>query len=254
MNDEVTPDSASPEEPASDTPETEGASASTETEQDTQDAPTESEDDAHDSAPLEPAQVRLETTEGEIVIELLTDIAPRHAENFAQLVHEGFFDGQDFHRVLPGYLIQSGCPNGDGTGGPGWAIDAEFSDTPFEKGMVCMARRANDINSAGSQFFICLDRKHFLDIEGQYTVFGKVIEGLDTVDLIAETMLEDAEIGRPHHAPQIVHGYETWFENAHHHDHHDEGEDDAPESEDADSTVDPDPASATSADTTTDTS
>ena len=184
--------------------------------------------------------VRLETTEGEIVFELWTDLAPRHAENFAQLVHEGFYDGLTFHRVIPGYLIQAGCPNGDGTGGPGWTVDAEFNDQPFEKGTLCMARRANDADSAGSQFFICLEREPFLDIEGQYTAFGRVTEGMDAVDRIAETMLEDPEIGRPHDPPQIVHAYETWFEHAHdvYHDEEDLEEDFENENVESDSETD----------------
>ena len=192
----------------------------------------ESEDDE------EKPEIRLETTEGEIIFELWAELAPRHAENFAQLVHEGFYDGLTFHRVIPGYLIQAGCPNGDGTGGPGWTVDAEFNDKPFEKGTLCMARRANDADSAGSQFFICLDREPFLDIEGQYTAFGRVIEGMDAVDRIADTMLEDPEIGRPHDPPQIVHAYETWFEHAHDAYHDDEDIEDDPGNETAETEAD----------------
>ena len=90
----------------------------------TDESPAESADadassDGSSEKPAEPVQIRFDTTEGEIVLDLWKDLAPRHTENFAQLVHEGFYDGQMFHRVIPGYLIQSGCPNGDGTGGPG---------------------------------------------------------------------------------------------------------------------------------------
>ncbi len=232
------PQSPSPDEPGDATAETTETIEAIEAIEDAQAEPTHED---------EMPQVRLDTTEGEIVFELWTDLAPRHAENFSQLVHEGFYDGLSFHRVIPGYLIQSGCPNGDGTGGPGWTVDAEFNDKPFEKGTLCMARRANDANSAGSQFFVCLDREPFLDIEGQYTAFGQVIEGLDAVERIAETTLEDAEIGRPHDPPQIVHAYETWFEHAHEAYHHDEADLDHAEEDgeaDAETKTDPTPDGA----------
>ena len=153
--------------------------------------------------------IRLETTEGDILLELWSEVAPRHAENFRQLVHEGFYDGLTFHRVIPGFMIQSGCPIGDGTGGPGWTINAEFNDRPHEKGVLSMARTA-DPNSAGSQFFICLDREHCQHLDHEYTAFGRVVEGMDAVDAIAATPLVNADLGTPAQAPQVIHGYEVY--------------------------------------------
>lgn len=124
----------------------------------------------------------IETNHGVIEIELWPDKAPGHVANFKKLADEGFYDGLVFHRVIPGFMIQTGCPLGTGTGGPGWAIDAEFNDAPFKKGTVGMAR-SSDPNSAGSQFFICVADCDWLD--GQYTAFGRVISGQDIADAIS---------------------------------------------------------------------
>ncbi|MBL4701216.1 MAG: peptidylprolyl isomerase, partial [Phycisphaeraceae bacterium] len=97
-------------------------------------------------------QVKLETSEGTMILELWTDVAPGHSENFLKLAKQGFYDGLTFHRVLPEFVIQAGCPRGDGTGGPGWTIKAEFNDREHVKGVLSMARSA-DPDSAGSQFF-----------------------------------------------------------------------------------------------------
>jgi len=130
----------------------------------------------------------MNTELGEIVIEFYPDVAPNHVANWKKLARDGFFDGTTFHRVAPGFVIQGGDPNSrdidpynDGLGGPGWFVDQEFNDVPHERGIVSMAR-GEAINSAGSQFFICLDDLPRLD--GLYTVFGRVIEGMDTVDAI----------------------------------------------------------------------
>jgi len=125
-----------------------------------------------------------------IEIELYPNIAPISCENFEKLVKSGFYDGLTFHRVIPGFMIQGGCPNGTGTGGPGWQIKGEFSsngvknDLKHTRGVLSMARSMNP-NSAGSQFFIMHADAPYLD--GQYAAFGKVVSGMDAVDEIAET-------------------------------------------------------------------
>jgi len=126
----------------------------------------------------------------EIEIELYPDIAPISCENFEKLVSEKFYDGLTFHRVIPGFMIQGGCPEGTGTGGPGWKIKGEFlangvpNNLKHTRGVLSMAR-AMDPNSAGSQFFIMHEDSPHLD--GQYAAFGKVVSGMDAVDEIANT-------------------------------------------------------------------
>lgn len=124
----------------------------------------------------------LKTTEGDMTIAFLPDKAPKHVENFLALAEKGFYDGTVFHRVISGFMIQGGCPEGTGTGGPGYKVKAEFNDTKHVKGVVSMAR-SSDPNSAGSQFFICHGDAAFLD--KQYTAFGKLVAGVDTLDKIA---------------------------------------------------------------------
>jgi peptidyl-prolyl cis-trans isomerase B (cyclophilin B) len=124
----------------------------------------------------------IETSEGTISVELWPQKAPRHVENFVKLAEDGFYDDLLFHRVIPGFMVQTGCPQGSGTGGPGWRVPAEFNDAPFTKGVLGMAR-AQDPDSAGSQFFICVaDAAH---LTGQYTAFGRVTSGQDVADRIA---------------------------------------------------------------------
>ncbi len=154
------------------------------------------------SSTTQSPRVHLQTSEGNLLIELWPQVAPGHAENFLKLARQGFYDNLTFHRILPGFVIQGGCPRGDGTGGPGYHIDAEFNDRPHEKGVLSMARSA-DPDSAGSQFFICLGREHCQHLDGKYTAFGKVIEGLDVVDKLAATPLADPAAGRPVNAPTI---------------------------------------------------
>ncbi len=148
-------------------------------------------------------QVHLETSEGAVTVELWPDVAPRHTENFKKLAAEGFYDGLTFHRIIPGFVIQGGCPRGDGTGGPGWNVEAEFNDRPHEKGVLSMARSA-DPNSAGSQFFVCLGREHCHHLDGEYTAFGKVIDGIEIVDKIAATKLANPREGTPADPPRIL--------------------------------------------------
>ena len=125
---------------------------------------------------------------GVIKLELYPDLAPITVENFVNLVEEGFYDGLIFHRVIAGFMIQGGCPNGTGMGGPGHTIVGEFSSNGInnpikhERGVISMAR-AMDPNSAGSQFFIMHEDAPYLD--GQYAAFGRVTEGMDVVDKIA---------------------------------------------------------------------
>jgi len=130
----------------------------------------------------------LHTTSGEIDIRFFPDKAPNHVKNFIDLAEKGFYNGSKFHRVIPGFMIQGGDPNtisGDpstwGTGGSGKYVQAEFNDVHHARGIVSMAR-AQDPNSASSQFFICVKPTPFLD--GQYSVFGQVLEGMDVVDKI----------------------------------------------------------------------
>lgn len=123
----------------------------------------------------------ISTDFGDMTVELWNDVAPNHVENFLKLGREGFYDNLTFHRIIPGFMIQGGCPNGTGTGDPGYKIKAEFNDRPHEPGVLSMARSA-DPDSAGSQFFVCLTREKCRHLDGQYTGFGRVIEGLDIVD------------------------------------------------------------------------
>lgn len=125
----------------------------------------------------------LETSKGTIVFEFLPEKAPKTCDNFITLAKKGFYDGLTFHRVIPGFMIQGGCPKGNGTGGPGYTIDAEFNDVKHVPGVVSMAR-SSDPNSAGSQFFICVAPTPHLD--GKYTAFGKVTEGLDVAIAISK--------------------------------------------------------------------
>jgi cyclophilin family peptidyl-prolyl cis-trans isomerase len=124
----------------------------------------------------------LETTKGRVVIALRPDLAPGHVERIKTLARQGFYDGVAFHRVIEGFMAQTGCPQGTGTGGSDLPdLKAEFNAEPHVRGTVSMAR-TNAPNSANSQFFICFDDATFLD--NKYTVWGKVVEGMDNVDKI----------------------------------------------------------------------
>lgn len=124
----------------------------------------------------------IETTKGRVVIAMRPDLAPKHVERIKQLAREGFYDGIVFHRVIDGFMAQTGCPRGTGTGGSDYPnLPAEFNAEPHVRG-VCSMARASSPNSANSQFFICFDDATFLD--RNYTVWGKVIEGMENVDKI----------------------------------------------------------------------
>ena len=123
----------------------------------------------------------LELKTGEVVIELLPEVAPNHVARIKELTREGFYDGIVFHRVIDGFMAQTGDPTGTGTGGSGKKLKAEFSKEPFLRGTVGMAR-AQSPDSGDSQFFITFDAAQFLD--GQYTVWGRVVEGMEHVDQI----------------------------------------------------------------------
>lgn len=134
---------------------------------------------------------------GNITLELYPEIAPNTVNNFIELANSGYYDGLIFHRVIKGFMNQGGCPNGTGTGGPGYSIEGEFSSNGYEgndlkhtKGVISMAR-ANDPNSAGSQFFIMVDTASHLD--GQYAAFGKTIDGLDIVEEINSVKTSSAD-------------------------------------------------------------
>lgn len=134
----------------------------------------------------------INTTEGEMVIELWPDVAPKTVENFKKLAGQGFYDGTCFHRVIKGFMIQGGDPltkdaqaeSRWGTGGPGYTIKAEFNDKSHVRGVISMAR-SNHPDSAGSQFFICHGDPTFLD--RQYTTFGKLIKGDEVLEKIGAT-------------------------------------------------------------------
>jgi peptidyl-prolyl cis-trans isomerase B (cyclophilin B) len=118
-------------------------------------------------------QLELDTSLGKITLDMLPDVAPGHVKNVLGLAKIGYYDGGSFHRIIKGFMIQGGCPQGTGTGGPGYTIPAEFNKTPHVAGVLSMAR-TSDPNSAGSQFFICLERAPHLD--NQYTAFGRTAD------------------------------------------------------------------------------
>ena len=161
----------------------------------------ESEKDRPQPASVEESNpiVRLHTDFGNIDIELFRDIAPKHTENFIKLTNDGFYDSLAFHRIIPGFMAQGGDPKGDGPGGPGYTIPAEFSDLKHTPGMVAGARRGDAVNpekaSSGSQFYIMFKPAPHLD--GQYTIFGKVVEGMDVVYKLETVPLADPRMGRP---------------------------------------------------------
>lgn len=127
-------------------------------------------------------KVVMETDKGKMIIELYPDEAPGTVKNFISLIEKGYYNGLTFHRVIPDFVIQGGCPKGDGTGGPGYTIKCETKGNPHkhQRGSLSMAHAGKD--TGGSQFFICHSPQSHLD--GVHTVFGRVVEGLDVVDKI----------------------------------------------------------------------
>ena len=138
------------------------------------------------------------TSEGTIELELFGDDAPKTVENFTKLAGEGYYDGLIFHRVIPDFMIQGGCPRGDGTGGPGYSFEDEFNDHPVASGYLAMANAGPNTN--GSQFFLVTTQEApWLD--GKHTVFGEVTDGMDAVDAIENTATDSGD--RPRE-PQTI--------------------------------------------------
>lgn len=130
----------------------------------------------------------MELPSGRVVIALRPDLAPNHVARMKELVRDGFYDGLAFHRVIDGFMAQTGCPQGTGTGGSGQKLKAEFSNTPFKRGAIGAAR-TQDPNSADSQWFICFGDTSWLN--GQYTVWGEVVEGMEAVDALSKAPASD---------------------------------------------------------------
>lgn len=182
-------------------------------------------EDRRRGAPMGPMVVRIEplvygilsTDAGDMTVAFYFDAAPHTIGNFLSLCRDGFYEGLTFHRIEPNFLVQGGDPRGDGTGGPGYNIDAEFSDHKHERGVLSMSRnidpnespnnppRPEYANSAGSQFFICLDYKNTAQLDGMYTVFGKIVgpDSFKTLDKLAATPIADKKSGKPIKPPVI---------------------------------------------------
>jgi peptidyl-prolyl cis-trans isomerase B (cyclophilin B) len=168
--------------------------------------------DKRDGAPsgtivtkVEPLRYAVATTaKGPMTMVFYYDVAPNTADSFLSLANGGYFNGLTFHRVVPDFVIQGGDPRGDGTGGPGYSLPPEFNDRPHTAGTLSMARQGDPSEapgvmpryefsaSAGSQFFVCLNYERTKQLDGRYTVFGKVVDGMETVKAIAATPLADA--------------------------------------------------------------
>ena len=133
----------------------------------------------------ETAKATIATRFGKIVVRFFPDVAPMHVKNFVTLAEAGFYNGTPFHRVIPGFMIQGGDPSGNGTGGPGYTIPAEFTTKRKHVAGILSMARTSDPNSAGSQFFIMAAAYPSLD--GQYSIFGEVVEGLDVVNKIVSS-------------------------------------------------------------------
>jgi peptidyl-prolyl cis-trans isomerase B (cyclophilin B) len=132
------------------------------------------------------SQVKISTDKGDMIVELYDNETPITTNNFKKLISEGFYNGLNFHRVIPNFVIQGGCPNGTGAGGPGYNIPCEVSAEKqyHDKGVLSMAHAGR--NTGGSQFFICHSRQGTQHLDRNHTCFGKVVEGLDVIDLISQ--------------------------------------------------------------------
>ena len=150
--------------------------------------------------PLQYAVVQ--TKPGPITMIFYYDVAPNTVDSFLRLASGGYYDGLSFHRIVPNFVIQGGDPKGNGSGGPGYNLEAEFNDRKHLPGVLSMAR-AQDVNSAGSQFFICLDYQQTKQLDGKYTAFGQVTDGMNAVKEIAGTKLKDPQQGVPE-TPQVI--------------------------------------------------
>ena len=127
-------------------------------------------------------RISMKTSKGEMIIELFQDAAPNTVKNFLDLINKGYYNGLSYHRVIPNFMIQGGCPHGTGTGGPGYKINCEINPNKHQRGSLSMAHAGP--NTGGSQFFICHSPQGHLD--GVHTVFGKVVDNVDVVDKIAK--------------------------------------------------------------------
>ena len=131
-------------------------------------------------------KVKISTEQGDMIAQLYDEATPKTVKNFVDLIQKGFYNGLNFHRVIPNFVIQGGCPNGIGNGGPGYTIECEVSQPKqyHDKGVLSMAHAGR--NTGGSQFFICHNRTNTQHLDGNHTCFGKVIEGLDVIDKISQ--------------------------------------------------------------------
>jgi peptidyl-prolyl cis-trans isomerase B (cyclophilin B) len=150
-----------------------------------------------------------------MTVALYYDVAPDTVANFINLARGGYYDNLTFHRIVPGFVIQGGDPRGDGTGNPGYRIEAEFNTRPHVKGVLSMAREGDPMerggimprpeyaNSAGSQFFICIDYARTSPLDRKYTAFGVVTSGIEVIDALASSPIADPGTGRPENPPAI---------------------------------------------------
>jgi peptidyl-prolyl cis-trans isomerase B (cyclophilin B) len=141
------------------------------------------------------SKATIRTEKGDMEVKLFEEDAPGAVENFVKLSKDGFYDGLTFHRVIPDFVVQAGCPKGDGTGGPGYQIDCELDgeNQYHDRGVLSMAHAGR--NTGGSQFFICHSRNNTSHLDRNHTVFGKVVEGLDVIDQIRQgDVIEKIEI------------------------------------------------------------
>jgi peptidyl-prolyl cis-trans isomerase B (cyclophilin B) len=132
------------------------------------------------------SKVKISTDKGDMIAELYDDATPITVKNFTDLISKGFYNGLNFHRVIPNFVVQGGCPNGTGTGGPGYKIQCEVTapNQYHDRGVLSMAHAGR--NTGGSQFFICHSRQGTQHLDGNHTCFGKVVEGLDVIDMIRQ--------------------------------------------------------------------
>jgi peptidyl-prolyl cis-trans isomerase B (cyclophilin B) len=132
------------------------------------------------------SKVKISTDKGDMIAELYDNATPITVKNFTDLISKGFYNGLNFHRVIPNFVVQGGCPNGTGTGGPGYKIECEVTapNQYHDRGVLSMAHAGR--NTGGSQFFICHNRQGSQHLDGNHTCFGKVVEGLDVIDMIRQ--------------------------------------------------------------------
>ncbi|MBK7642652.1 MAG: peptidylprolyl isomerase [Planctomycetes bacterium] len=164
---------------------------------------------ANPEPPADSPKVRIKTDKGDIVVALYAKEAPKHVENFLKLCREGFYNGIKFHRVMKGFMIQSGDPNSKtedratwGQGGPGYKVDREENKLHHFAGYLAAAKQGGDAQSSGSQFYITTADR--LNLDGNYVVFGKVLEGMDVAHSIEDSEIDPATADRPLHPAAIV--------------------------------------------------